>query len=275
MKDKPPKPASWLLKLLSSRENKLSLIGDFEEEYKDICLEKGYVISFCWCWLQVFISVLWLVKSQIIWSFIMFKNYFKTAIRNIKRHKAYSFINISGFAISMAMFILILLFVLHELSIDKFQNNFDRIYKVSTWNKLSNRYSTDSHPPLAELLANMYPEIEKTVRLHYWSGFSQYYQYNGQGYKMENIIFSDPSIFNIFTFDVVQGDLSSASTNPLSLVLTESQAKRIFGDKNPLGKIIQRNKTTDFTITAIIKDAPSSSILQYNGFASISSLTSW
>ena len=90
----PPKIAVWFLNLISIRENKNSLVGDVEEEYEEIRLEKGTIIAHLWLWWQFLITIPSFIKHKIYWSYIMLKNYFKIALRNLTKHKFYSFIKL-------------------------------------------------------------------------------------------------------------------------------------------------------------------------------------
>ena len=106
---------------LTKEENKHSIVGDVEEDFKDTRLEKGFLIAHLWFWLQVLISIPSFLKHNIYWSVAMYKNYLKIALRNLIKHKSCSIINISGLAIGMACCILIMLWVQDEYNYDRFQ----------------------------------------------------------------------------------------------------------------------------------------------------------
>ena len=118
-----PGVAIWLLQHIADPEDAISMIGDVEEDYKDICPQRGKFKAKCWIWHQILISLLPFFKSYVYWSFAMLKNYLKIAIRVIKKHKGYSFINITGLAVGIACCVLILLWVQDELRFDRFHKN--------------------------------------------------------------------------------------------------------------------------------------------------------
>ena len=126
MKNKPPKIAAWFLSHLTKHENKYSIIGDAEEDYKDVRKQKGIIISYLWYWSQVFISLPLFIKLSTHWSITMFNNYLKTAIRSLRKQKLFSFINIAGLGVGIATSLIIMLWVQDELSYDKFHKNYLR-----------------------------------------------------------------------------------------------------------------------------------------------------
>lgn len=201
----------------------------------------------------------------------MFENFLKTAIRHLVRNKIHSAINIGGFALGIAVFILIMMYVHNEFTTDKFHKNHQRIHKLGI------NWYTSVHGPLADLLNSNFPEIQNTARISRHYGRSQLIKYSPPGkeeqiYSLKDIIFCDPSMFEIFTFDIVYGNAETALSEPFSLVLTESESKKIFGSENPVGRIVRYDNQFDFIITAIIKDSPLNSSLIYNGFAPLSNI---
>ena len=192
----------------------------------------------------------------------MIVNFFKIAWRNLLRKKSFSFINISGLAIGMAAAILILLWIQNEISYDKFHDNKDRLYQV--WN----RYTTDgtigcwnhTPKPMALAISQDYPEIEKTARVNFFppvkitSGDKQFY---GRG----RIV--DSSFLEMFTFPVVKGNAAMALNDITSIVLTEKLAKSIFGDDNPIDKILKLDNTDNFKVSAVVKAPPANSQFEF------------
>ncbi|MCP4629819.1 MAG: ABC transporter permease, partial [bacterium] len=169
----------------------------------------------------------------------MIKNYFKTAIRNILKHKGYSIINIAGLAIGMAIFILIASFVDFHLSFDDFHESADRIYSVIQ--VLPSGLEGEHHtgkipPPLLPVFRDELPEIESALR---WIPTSRWIiRHNGQKYYAEEgtVWAVDPNFFSFFSFQLITGNIDAVLTKPKSVVLTESIAQRYFGDENPVGK---------------------------------------
>jgi putative ABC transport system permease protein len=174
--------------------------------------------------------------------------YLKTLLRNTKRHKVYSFINIAGLSIGIALFILIMLFIQNEYSYDRFNENFERIYRIE-------KNSGCVMPAgIAHILEGQIPELEKIVRIYPSYGEKTLIKYDEKLLQLSNFVFADSSVFDVFTFPFLRGDPATAIEAPFSMVLTESTAKRIFGSKNPLDHAILVDNKWYFTITGIIHD---------------------
>ncbi|MCF8236296.1 MAG: ABC transporter permease [Bacteroidales bacterium] len=183
----------------------------------------------------------------------MLINYLKTSIRILLRQKSQTLINVLGLAIGFAVFILIMLFVHDQYSYDKFNEKRDRIYRLefADWALLAT-----IHP---EMIWRDFPEVEDFVRMH--TGIkTALINFEDQQLKVDHLVFADTSIFNIFTFEFIEGNPETALKNPFSVVLTESTAQRIFGEEDPLGKVIEYENAFDFKVTGIIKDPKNSHI---------------
>lgn len=200
----------------------------------------------------------------------MLRNYLKIAIRNMKRHKGYSLINISGLALGMACCILILLYVTDELSYDNYHEKADRIYRVNAISSIgvTTRYYATVPPALAQGLADSIPEIEAFVRLMDINSLRGRYKNNS--IEIEECFIVDSAFFNIFTHEFVEGSPESALENPDSLVITEETAHRIFGDESPMGKSIDLGRSRVIQVTGVIKNVPSNSHFRFNGLLPLS-----
>ncbi len=194
----------------------------------------------------------------------MLKNYFKIAIRNIKRHKGYSFINISGLAIGMACCILILLYVTDELSYDKFHKKSDRIYRINAISSIgtTTRHYATIPPALATGLADSIPEIEGFTRLMDQDSIRG--TVDGTPVELTDSFFVDSDFFNIFTFEFVEGSPETAIENPNSVVITEETAARIFGDESAMEKTIELGRDRLVQVTGVLKNVPKNSHIQFN-----------
>ena len=192
------------------------------------------------------------------WMPVLFSNYFKIALRNIKKYKSYSFINILGLSIGMASFILIFLFVQSELSYDTYNKNYNNIYRVV------GRFLGHSHSgvneialtrgPVGPLMKSEIPEVINYTRISTMNDVKIFS--NDKGFDEEEIYFVEPSFFDIFTFNLVSGELSSFSDNPFSVIITKRAAKKYFGDSSPVGKVINLKKEQDFTVAGVIENMP-------------------
>jgi putative ABC transport system permease protein len=176
----------------------------------------------------------------------MLKSYFKFTVRNILRGGIQSVINIIGLAIGIALFILIMVFVQKELSYDKFNENLDRIYR------LEHKDTAVMAAPIGKELTRQFPEIQKVVRFSFWE--DRLLKYKDKVISLY-FVWADSDVFDIFSFPFKTGNPEKSLDRPLSMVLTESTAKILFGDENPLGKTVQyHNSSYYYEVTGVIKD---------------------
>jgi len=239
-------------------------LGDFEEFYNEIADKKGISLAQSWYWWQIVRLIPIKILNEIYWSFEMIKNYLKVALRNIRRHKVFSVINISGLAIGMACCILIFLWVQDELSFDQFHQNADHLYLVATHERYGTRISTSSGTPSAigPALKAEYPEIVDAARI--CNGPHALNFACGDKRLQEEVEAVDPSFLEIFTFPLLQGDPNSALSDSHSIVMTKRMALKYFGTENPLGQIIRIENKYDFKVTGVLDEIPHNSILQFD-----------
>ena len=197
----------------------------------------------------------------------MLKNYLKIAFRNLAKHKVYSLINIFGLAVGIACCILIALYIHNEWNYDSFHSESDRIYRAWVQETLSDGrrlLNTATPVPLPGALADNIPEVE---RVTYLFPFNNLVQVPGNPEALnENIIVAGEDFFHIFDFSLLQGEAETVFSNPSSAVLSQATARRFFGNDKPMQKTISvrlGGEFHEFTVTGIIKDAPSNSSLQY------------
>jgi putative ABC transport system permease protein len=267
---KPPRIAEKLLKYFLGKENSISRFRDFEEVFYDIAENTGLFRAQKWYWKQVIISIPNLIINSIFWSITMFKNYLLTSFRNIKKHKSFTVINISGLAIGMACCILLAIYINSELSFDNYHVNANRIYRVGqdvSFNNFTGR-SSATNGVIAEALEKNYPEVEATTRFSYLYTSIMYKdkQFNDRFY------YSDKPVFNIFTWPFIQGDPKTALSAPYSIVLTKETANKYFGNEDPIGKTLLINENEEFKVTGVIEDIPKYSTLRFKGLLSFSTL---
>ena len=181
-------------------------------------------------------------------------NYFKIAFRNIRRQKLYTIINVSALAFGVATSILILLFVYEELTTDKFHKNAHLIYRVySVLGEKEKKLPAALTPSaLAEALKKDYPEVSDAVCVARVGG--NLIQYRDQWIRAETVYYTYPSFFDIFSFTFLQGSRTEALIDPDTIVLTESLAKRIFKQENPVGKRLHVRELGDLKVSGVIKD---------------------
>ena len=187
----------------------------------------------------------------------MIKNYFKIAWRNISRHKGYSAINILGLAIGIAACVLILQYVIFELSYENFHTNKDRIYRVKQDRydngKLSTEWAAGAYAA-GKSFKDAIPEIEEYVSVIQEGRVTT--EVNNQPLKIEQAFFASSAFFNVFTYPLISGNGTKALTEPYTAALSEATAKKIFGTADVVGKSIKLNRNSDYTITAVYKDPP-------------------
>ncbi len=202
----------------------------------------------------------------------MIKSYLKTALRNLKKNKLYSFINIAGLSVGISCCLLILLYIKYELSFDRFNKKADRVFRLTEILHLPNEDNARAvtSPPMAPLLKQSLPEVISTVRI----SFSQRpLSYKDTKNFDVTTIYADSTLFDIFSFNVVEGNSRTALVNPYSVVLTESAEKKFFGNEPALGKKMKLSDTINFTVTAIIKDIPFNAHFKFDCALSRSTLS--
>ena len=202
----------------------------------------------------------------------MIRNYFKIAFRNITRNKVFSFINILGLAIGLAVSIIILVYVRHELSYDKFHSNSENIYRlgISQAQGESITLSGITSPASGPDLYREIPDIKNYVRIS--TPQSGMYSYNNEELNSRTI-FADSTFFEIFSFQLLVGDASEVLKHPYSVVLTESYARKLFKEKNPLGMQLTLNSDLQLMVTGIAKDVPTNSHLKFDALVSLNTFT--
>src|SRR5437762_990022 len=189
----------------------------------------------------------------------MFKNYLKMAMRNLWRNKGYSAINIIGLAVGLTTCLLIILYVVDELSYDRYNEKADRIYRVNSDIKFG---GGDLHlavcsDPMGATLKKDYPQVEEYTRF-YTSNGAKLIKKGNEYISEQKVANVDSTFFNVFTLPAVYGDTKTALNEPNTVVVTESGAKKYFGSTNVLGKTIEADKTL-YKISAVIKDVPHNS----------------
>ena len=197
----------------------------------------------------------------------MFKNYFKATFRNLRKNKGYSFINIFGLATGIACSLLIFLFVRDEVSYDRFNKDSGNIYRVvkDFINDDGSLIPDATTPaPLAQAMQSEIPEVAAITRLRPNWGRSYLIKYNNKKFTAEKIYGVDSSFFNVFTFPFVQGNAKTAFKDVNSIILTQTSAKKIFGNENAVGKVINIDAFGDLMVSAVIKDVPSNSHFHFD-----------
>lgn len=260
-KSYPPRTLEKLLGYILPRYVGHTALGDFAEEYNRVANIRGSGSAILWYLMHIIKSVPAFISYSIRWGIVMFQNYMKVTLRTIRRHKGFSFINVIGLAVGMACVVIILLWVQYELSFDKHHEKAERIFRVASESHAnpSPTKMVVTPPPMAPALVQEFPEIKASARLSR-GGRNKLFSF-GNKHFYESFYAVDPSFFEIFTFEFLEGDAGAALNDPYSIVLSEDQARKFFGSQNPIGQIIQFDEKTNFTVTGVIRNIPSNSHL--------------
>jgi putative ABC transport system permease protein len=216
--------------------------------------------------------MLWreIFRNKLIYA--MIKNFLLVTLRNMIRDKVYLILNLLGLSIGIAGSILILLYVRHELSYDKFHKNADRIYRITCTAKLEGKDLSASvtAPPQARVFMEEYPEIEDATRYYY--PYEQKLIYNNITYHEKGFYYADPNFLQIFNFPLVKGNAETALQNPNSVVITTDIARKLFGNEDPMGKSLMLDNGTVFQVTGIAKNPPDNTHFRFDYLASFNTL---
>ncbi|TLV02831.1 ABC transporter permease [Dyadobacter luticola] len=201
----------------------------------------------------------------------MIKNYVVLAFRNLVKDKFYSLINILGLTIGVTCGMLLFLYVADELSYDKYHEKADRIYRIVSYIREPDKINkwTSTQPPLVKTLKQDYPFVESYVR--FFGNGRTMFRLGEQKFYEEDVYSTDSTVFDIFTYQFLEGDPKLALSQPGSIVLTEKVAKRFFGKNEAVGKILRTDDTTSYKVTGVIRDVPKNSHFTFNALMSLNS----
>jgi putative ABC transport system permease protein len=195
----------------------------------------------------------------------MLQNYFKVAVRNILKYKFFSFINIFGMTVGIASCLLIILYISHELSYDKFHEDADRIYQAGLHGRMGGQdvHTSNTCPPMAAALLADIPAVESTTRLN--DDGAAVIRQGDNVFRESKVFYADSNFFDFFSFRLKEGDARTVLNEPNTAVLTESMAKKYFGDQDPVGGLITiGTKKIAYKVTGIAIDPPTNSHFTFN-----------
>ena len=203
----------------------------------------------------------------------MLHNYLSVALRNLRRHPAYSLINIAGLAIGMATCILILLYIQDELSYDRYHPHADRVYRIVDDIESGGQTVQTAGTPTAwgPALKRDFPEIELLVRMR-GTGSAWLVDLGNTIYYERKVIWAEPDLFKMFTIPLVSGDQSTALVEPYSMVISEDLAFKYFGAEDPVGRVVNLDNRWDFTVTGVMKNIPTNSHMRPDMFVSYTTM---
>lgn len=202
----------------------------------------------------------------------MWRNYFKTALRNLWKHKFYSAINILGLALGMACFLFILIYVKDELSYDRYHEQAEQIYRIHFFGKI---FEQDVNipqvgDPWGPMLVEDYPEVAGQVRLRE-RGFVLI-RYEDKSFREERVIFADSTFFEVFSIPLLQGEPQQVLREPNTVVLTPAMAEKYFGRGNPLGKTLTVDGEHAYRVTGVMEPTPANTHFHFDFLFSMASL---
>jgi putative ABC transport system permease protein len=256
---RPPRVAEWLVGRLFPDRREYSTVGDLAEEFQARAEERGAFRARLWYRFELARSLPYLLKDILYWRASMLRNYFVIAIRLIRKHKVYSFINVAGLAVSMACALLIVFWVRDELSFDKFNAHLDRLYRVTCIGEVYSGFSSPA--PFAPAVAAEVPEVAaaarvaKNPRLVFRHGERAFYEAGG--------ITTDPELFSMFSFPLVKGDAATALAGPSGIIINETMARKYFGDEDPIGKTLTCEGRYALSVGGVMADVPRNSHLRF------------
>lgn len=202
----------------------------------------------------------------------MFANYLKSAIRNISKNRFHSLLNLLGLAIGIAAFIFIFLWVQNEVSYDKYHEKRDQLHRIESDFTISGKHDRFAIVPIpmGPALKLEFPEIESFCR--FMDIGNTLIKYGENEFYEERFYFADSTVFDLFSHKMLAGNPKSCLTEPYSIVMTNSIARKYFGEEDPMGKVIQTGNQRSYKVTGIIEDVPMNSHLQFDALLSVNTI---
>lgn len=289
----PPKWAERFFQWYCRNELQESILGDLEERFFSDLAKVGKLrarLNYCLNTIR-FINR-YTLKNRKQHTFhekginVMFRHHLLTAYRSFARHKVFTFINISGLAVGLASCLLIANFLYHELSFDRFHQSAENIYRINTVFSGSSGTTSkmvNTPPALIPGLKDVFPEIKRSTQLRY--AMRALFEKDERRFYETQGYYADSLFLEIFSFSLTEGDRNTALDLPNSIVLTQTMARKYFGNANPIGQTLTMNNNHDLKVTGILAPVPDNSHLQFDFLVSfstyeipegyLSDLTSW
>jgi putative ABC transport system permease protein len=275
---RPPRIGGWILRRVYSDNGAFTHLGDFDEVFREALSEKGRGRAVLWYWLQVFRSLPGFIANKLYWSLSMLRNYAVISYRTIVKNIGYSLISLLGLAAGLASFILILAYVRFETSYDRFFERNDRIFRMLNASvkpgETPGAYAAWTPDPVAALLKAEFPEVRRAARAMKQFGDPAVLGFDGRAFAQSGLI-ADQDFLGIFSFPFVRGDRARALAAPGSIVLTESAARKLYGDRDPVGTSLSygvRDSKQDLEVTGVVRDVPRNSHLSFDYLLSLATL---
>jgi len=264
MKDKqtPPRLAWRLFRKFIPLDERKYLHEAMREVFEELAANKSKGAARLWFWSQLLRSLPAFLSNSLYWSVQMIKNYTKITFRNLKKHKFYSFINITGLAIGIACCLIIFLWIQNELGYDRFHKNAGELYRIVQESPQGGRIFRFTSTPsgLGPLLKEQYPEIVDSAR-HTptrWDIGREDIHFR------ESVALVDDSFLKMFSFPLLEGMPQAALEDPYSIVISEEMREKFFPGEDPLGQTLRVGESLDLNVTGVLQDIPKDSHLQFD-----------
>jgi putative ABC transport system permease protein len=252
----------WILRRLLKEPIRESAVSEFEERFEHVRSQKNYAAALLWYWAQILYLIPLYSKDTLQWGLEMFSNNLKISVRNIKRNRVYSLINITGLAIGLASCILIMLWVQDEWSYDRFYPQSDSLYRVVQELSFSSgtKYTETTPSALVPALKQGYTDIAESTRF-FNTGWS--IQYKNEVFS-EDGSFADSDFLGMFSLEFLAGDPSTALNDAQSIVITNELAAKLFGNTEAVGQILNIDNAVDCIVTGVVQKLPHNSHIYFD-----------
>ena len=262
----PPRAAEWLLARMFPDQGHYSTLGDLAEVYNHLAETQGVRRARAWYWTQALRSIGSFLVTVLYWGGIMFRNYVTIALRNLRRQKVYTLINVFGLALAIACIVLIYYFVRSEVTYDTFHPRYQDVYRVTTTVHYRQVEQWERTPyPLATVMAEQVPGLEAVARLVSIPG--KILHINEQILR-EPVHLAGPTFFDIFDFPLERGDPSVILADPEAVIISKAVQEKYFARRDPIGARLSINLRddvfTEFTIQGVAASIPENSSIQFD-----------
>ena len=280
MEHRPPFIAQKLLRLFCHEQFHEEVEGDLEELFETNVEQRGLSMARLLYWGDVFkhFNLYFITRRPSGHSSLnlltMWINYLKIAFRNMLKYKGYATLNILGLSVGLSAAMLILLYVLHERSFDRFHEQAENTYVVHTRLSGSEDWMSSAPNAFVPAVGREFPEVVTGVRMFNRGSYRPYVlQYKDQVFQEDRLFHTDSTFFSVFSFDLLKGDPKACLQRPKSIVLTERMAAKYFGDSDPMGKVLKVDNRSNYEVTGVVADPPHNSHMHFDFLVSYSSFT--
>ncbi len=256
-----PLLSNWIIRVISrfvAGDQKASFYDDLTEEFDGRLRMYGHRRAMGWLWRHLIRTLPAVIGFQLYWRIVMLTNYMRIAMRVLNKHRAFSFINLFGLSLGLAVFLLIFMYVGYEWSFDRFHENHKHIYRLTT--HMPGHYHSGKDKMAwaswgaAPAITETFLEVESYVRVK--GIYKGKITVEGQSFFENGILYADSNFFDFFAFDLTTGSASDVLTDPNAVVISEKVRQKYFGSKNPVGEVLRLNEETDLIVRGVMANMP-------------------